>query len=78
VNPLYIRVHERDNVAIIVNPEGLPAGTRFPCGLVLSQAIPEAHKVALRDLKKREAIIRYGEVIGMDRHFDFRCASVRR
>ena len=29
VKPLYIQVHPRDNVAIIVNPEGLPAGTRI-------------------------------------------------
>jgi galactarate dehydratase len=64
VKPLYVRVHERDNVAIIVNPDGLPAGTAFPCGLVLSEAIPQAHKVALRHLEKGAAIIRYGEVIG--------------
>lgn len=64
MEPLYIRIHGRDNVAIIVNPEGLPAGTIFPCGLMLSEAIPQAHKVALRDLEKGAAIVRYGEVIG--------------
>jgi galactarate dehydratase len=64
VKPLYVRVHARDNVAIIVNPEGLPAGTSFPCGLVLSEAVPQSHKVALRDIGRGEAIIRYGEVIG--------------
>lgn len=64
MEPRYIRVHERDNVAIIVNPEGLPAGTSFSCGLVLTEAIPQAHKVALRDLAEGDAVVRYGEVIG--------------
>jgi hypothetical protein len=44
VNPLYIQVHARDNVAIIVNPEGLAAGTSFPNGLVLRERIPQSHK----------------------------------
>jgi galactarate dehydratase len=64
VDPLYIRVHERDNVGIIVNPDGLPAGTRFPDGLALSEHIPQAHKVALRDLERGEPVVRYGQVIG--------------
>jgi galactarate dehydratase len=64
VDPLYIRVHERDNVGIIVNPDGLPAGTRFPDGLTLSEHIPQAHKVALRDLERGEPVARYGQVIG--------------
>jgi galactarate dehydratase len=29
----YIKVHDTDNVAIIVNDNGLKAGTRFPDGL---------------------------------------------
>ncbi len=62
--PLYIRVHERDNVAIIVNPGGLPAGTQFASGLTLTQAIPEAHKVALTNLDQGDPIVRYGVVIG--------------
>jgi galactarate dehydratase len=64
VDPLYIRVHERDNVAIIVNSEGLPAGTRFPDGLTLAEHIPQAHKVALRDFNRGDPIIRYGQTIG--------------
>ncbi|MCX6637106.1 MAG: galactarate dehydratase [Acidobacteria bacterium] len=64
VEPLYVRVHLRDNVAIVANPEGLPAGTSFPCGLELTEAIPQAHKVALCDLAQGAAIVRYGEVIG--------------
>ena len=62
--PRYIQVHPRDNVAIIVNPGGLPAGTQFPSGLVLQEAVPEAHKVALVALQPGDAVIRYGSIIG--------------
>lgn len=62
--PLYIKVHAADNVAIIVNTGGLPEGTVFPCGLALTEHIPQGHKVALTDLAQDEAIIRYGEIIG--------------
>ncbi len=64
MKPLYVRVHKRDNVAVIVNPGGLPAGTLFPCGLALAEAVPHAHKVALGGIGKGQAIVRYGEVIG--------------
>jgi galactarate dehydratase len=64
LQPRYIRVHERDNVAVVVNHGGLPAGSRFACGLELVEAVPEAHKVALADLKEGDAIVRYGVVIG--------------
>lgn len=62
--PLYIKVHPQDNVAIIVNSGGLREGARFPCGLALRENIPQGHKVSLRELNAGEAIIRYGEVIG--------------
>jgi len=63
-NPLYIKMREEDNVAIIANEGGLPAGTRFPDGLVLLESIPQAHKVALVDLPEGGEVIRYGVVIG--------------
>ncbi|OYD80398.1 galactarate dehydratase [Azospirillum brasilense] len=62
--PLYIKVHGNDNVAIVVNPLGLPPGTEFPCGLVLRDFVPQGHKVALADVAEGTPIIRYGEVIG--------------
>ncbi|HMF62666.1 MAG TPA: galactarate dehydratase [Edaphobacter sp.] len=62
--PLYVRVHPSDNVAIIVNEGGLPAGTRFDSGLVLGEAIPEAHKVALTAISQGSPVVRYGVVIG--------------
>jgi galactarate dehydratase len=64
VTPRYIRVNEKDNVAVIVNWGGLAAGVEFPCGLVLAESVPEAHKVALVDIPAGDAIIRYGVVIG--------------
>jgi galactarate dehydratase len=62
--PLYIRVNPRDNVAIIVNEGGLAAGTRFGCGLVLVDMVPEAHKVALTEIGVGQPIVRYGVAIG--------------
>ena len=62
--PLFVRAHPKDNVAIVVNEGGLGAGSRFASGLVLTEAVPEAHKIALDDLAAGEAIVRYGEVIG--------------
>ncbi len=64
MEPLYVQVHPDDNVAIIVNPEGLPAGAAFRGGLRLRDAIPQSHKVTLRDLDSGDPILRYGHVIG--------------
>lgn len=44
--PLYIKVHANDNVAIVVNPQGLAKGTLFPCGLRLIEHVPQGHKTA--------------------------------
>ncbi|ERN53598.1 galactarate dehydratase [Alkalihalophilus marmarensis] len=62
--PLYIKVHENDNVAIIVNSGGLKQGTAFTCGLELIEFVPQGHKVALFDIEQNQPIIRYGEIIG--------------
>ena len=51
---MYIRVHERDNVGIIVSPEGA----------TFREHIPQAHKVALCDLGPGDAVVRYGQIIG--------------
>lgn len=40
----YIKVHDTDNVAIIVNDNGLKAGTCFPDGLELIEHIPQGIK----------------------------------
>jgi galactarate dehydratase len=62
--PRRIQVSARDNVAIVVNALGLPAGTEFPDGLTLNQFVPQGHKVALADIADGAPVIRYGEVIG--------------
>ncbi|MBC9877420.1 galactarate dehydratase [Bradyrhizobium sp. INPA01-394B] len=62
--PRYIKLNARDNVAIVVNDFGLPAGSRFACGLTLRAFVPQGHKTALIDIAQDEPIIRYGEVIG--------------
>ncbi|HZS53106.1 MAG TPA: galactarate dehydratase [Bryobacteraceae bacterium] len=63
--PAYIRVHESDNVAIIVDPEGAPAGSSItPSGLRLREWIPQSHKIALHSLEPGQPVLRYGQVIG--------------
>jgi galactarate dehydratase len=62
--PRSIRVDARDNVAIVVNAGGLPAGSRLEDGTVLRCAVPPAHKVALTDIDDGAPVIRYGEIIG--------------
>src|ERR1700722_2757623 len=62
--PRYIKLNERDNVAIVVNDFGLPAGSRFACGLELRAYVPQGHKTALIDIPEGEPIRRYGETIG--------------
>ena len=46
--PLYIRIHANDNVAIVANDGGLPAGSVFPCGLTLVERVPQGMHAALR------------------------------
>ena len=62
--PLTIRMHERDNVAIVANDGGLAAGTALPGGLVLVDHVPQGHKVALVDLAANTPVLRYGIPIG--------------
>jgi galactarate dehydratase len=57
-------MHAADNVAIIANDGGLPAGTVLPSGLTLRDAVPQAHKVALVDIPAGGVIRRYNVAIG--------------
>ena len=57
-------MHERDNVAIVANDGGLPAGTTFPSGLTLRERVPQGHKVALVDLPEGAPVLRYNVPIG--------------
>ena len=62
--PLTIRMHERDNVAIVANEGGLAAGTALDGGLVLVDRVPQGHKVALEAIAAGAPVLRYGIPIG--------------
>lgn len=49
-SPRYIRLHERDNVVVVVNDQGVPAGTAFDNGLVTIDNVPQSHKVNTVDI----------------------------
>jgi galactarate dehydratase len=62
---MYIRVNPRDNVAILVHPEGAAPGDLLPHGLVARERIPQSHKIALEDLEPGQPVLRYGQTIGL-------------
>ncbi len=62
--PLTLRMHALDNVAIVANDGGLPAGTALPGGPVLRDRVPQGHKVALVDIAAGAPVVRYGIPIG--------------
>jgi galactarate dehydratase len=64
VQPRLVRMHPADNVAIVVNEGGLPAGTLLEGGLVLLDKVPQGHKVALVALAQGEVVRRYNVPIG--------------
>jgi galactarate dehydratase len=57
-------MHENDNVAIVANTGGLPAGAVFSNGLKLREKVPQGHKVALVDLPVGAPVLRYNVAIG--------------
>jgi len=64
MEPLYIKMDERDNVAIVANDGGLPAGAAFADGLTLVERVPQGHKVALVDFAAGDPVLRYNVTIG--------------
>jgi galactarate dehydratase len=62
--PLHIVMHPADNVAIVANDGGLPAGATLSNGLVLRERVPQGHKVALADIRAGSAVKRYDVTIG--------------
>ena len=58
-----IRLDARDNV--VVARHEIPAETEIPSEhIITKQVVPMGHKVAARDIKKGEAILKYDTVIG--------------
>jgi galactarate dehydratase len=62
--PRRILMHANDNVAIVVNDGGLPAGSVVPEGLALVESVPQGHKVALSDIAQGAPVLRYNVIIG--------------
>src|SRR5215510_1052444 len=62
--PRFIRMHPGDNVAIVVNDFGLPAGAQLVSGPALREYVPQGHKVALVDIAQGAPVRRYNVVIG--------------
>ena len=62
--PLYIRMHDADNVVIVANDGGLAPGAMFDDGLTLVEHVPQGHKVAVVNLPKGTAVLRYNVPIG--------------
>ena len=59
---LYIKVNEKDNVAIAVDK--ISAGVEIMKGIFTTEEIPQGHKIALCDIAKDSPIIRYGVMTG--------------
>ena len=59
MRPFYVQISPRDNVGIIVDASGARRGEEFAV-----EAIPQSHKIALRDIEAGEPILRYGYAIG--------------
>ena len=60
--PDIIQIKDADNVAVAVHD--LEAGTAIAPDLKTRQTIPQAHKIALKDIPAGGEIIRYGVVLG--------------
>jgi altronate dehydratase len=59
-------LHPKDNVATAL--VSISAGSRVPVGsgqVVVAGDIPFAHKFALEDIAIGQAVVKYGEVIGL-------------
>lgn len=62
----YIRINDIDNVAVAL--QELPKGSIVKCGDIEVETladIMQGHKIALRDIKEGERVIKYGNPIGI-------------
>jgi galactarate dehydratase len=59
-----IQTTPTDNVGIVCNAFGLSKGTSVLDNIVLKEDIPMGHKVALTDINRDDAVVRYGQIIG--------------
>lgn len=66
MKPVAIKMREKDNVVIAV--EDIKQGSLVLEGIHALSDIPQGHKIALKDFKKDDAILRYGVVLGYALH----------
>ena len=62
------QIHPQDNVAVALQPIG--KGEETVCGqqrITAREEIPKGHKIALQTILQGEAVIKYGNVIGLAR-----------
>ena len=59
---LCIKINENDNVAVAIRD--IHKGQEIIKGVIAKDIIPQAHKVALEDIKKNDEIVRYGVTLG--------------
>ena len=57
-----VKINDKDNVAIALSD--LKKGQTIENNITVQTDIPQAHKVLLCDLKKDDAVIRYGVMLG--------------
>ncbi len=65
-NVKYIRIHEMDNVAVVI--EELSVGESIEVGesvVTVQEGIPPGHKMALDTISKGQSVIKYGAPIGL-------------
>ncbi|MHA1297978.1 MAG: UxaA family hydrolase [Candidatus Helarchaeota archaeon] len=67
---LFLILHEKDNVATVLKE--IPEGTEIEIEkdnekflIKTNKKIPIYHKIALKDIKIGEEVLKYGEVIGI-------------
>lgn len=68
LNTRAVQMNPADNVVIIAQTGGLPAGTQLQNGPVLQEHVPQGHKVNIHDLAAGDPVRRYNVIIAYAKH----------
>ena len=62
----FLKIHPQDNVVVCLEPmaKGQTLNLSDNESIVIAQDVPAGHKVAIKDIKNGENIIKYGYAIG--------------
>ncbi|WP_417524926.1 UxaA family hydrolase [Marinovum sp.] len=60
--PYALCLHDADTVLVALR--AVPAGTALPGGVTTQEPVPAGHKIALRDLRVGDNVLKYGQIIG--------------